>query len=128
MLFRSFVLAFEPLEGARWSHFLKKDGILLTNSSKVLPMPVISGAASYPHDLDQRLKDDKRQFISFDATALANGAGNARTVNLVLLGALAEKLRFTKSAWHAAIADCVPEKTLEVNLKAFELGFGAAAK
>ncbi|MGI6003856.1 MAG: indolepyruvate oxidoreductase subunit beta [Christensenellales bacterium] len=120
------VLAFEPLEGARWSHYLKPGGVLLTNSARVLPMPVISGAAEYPEDLDERLAKKNIKVTAFNATVLAEEAGDMRSVNLVLLGALSKYFRFTKSAWLAAIADCVPEKTLKVNTAAFESGRAAA--
>ena len=55
--------------------------------------------------------------------ALAEEAGEARAVNLVLLGALCKDMGSDKEAWEKAIAACVKEKLLAVNLKAFEMGY-----
>ena len=56
---------------------------------------------------------------------LALEAGNVRTANTVLLGALANLLDPTVEQWHQALRNMVPPKLLEVNLKAFELGRAA---
>ena len=44
------IISFEQLEGARWISYLKKDGTLIVNTQKIDPMPVITGAASYPEN------------------------------------------------------------------------------
>ena len=49
-----FVLSFELLEAARWAEYLKEGGVLLTNTQKVNPMPVITGAAEYPKALEKK--------------------------------------------------------------------------
>ena len=89
-------------------------------------MPVVSGAAAYPEDLDEKLRSRGVRYIALDAQALALEAGSARCVNIVLLGLLASRLTFSKELWLDAIADCVPQKTLEMNKKAFLLGLEAA--
>ena len=118
-----YVLSFEPLEAARWSHFVKEGGMLLTSASRIWPMPVVSGNVPYPEDMDEKLAARGIEYIAVDAQAIAEEAGSARAVNIVLLGLLARKLSFATDLWLDAIADCVPAKTLEVNKKAFLLGF-----
>ena len=107
-----FVLSFELLEAARWTEYLKEGGVLLTNTQKVNPMPVITGAAEYPKALEKKL----------DALGLALRAGSARAVNLVLLGRLSRYFHFTDKQWQDAIEKSVPAKFLELNKKAFALG------
>lgn len=121
-----YVLSFEPLEAARWCHYLKDGGVLLTSSNRIWPMPVVSGAAAYPEDMDEKLRSRGVRYIALDAQTLALEAGSARCVNIVLLGLLASRLTFSKELWLDAIADCVPQKTLEMNKKAFLLGLEAA--
>lgn len=121
-----YVLSFEPLEAARWCHFVKEGGMLLTSASRIWPMPVVSGNVPYPEDMDEKLAERGIEYIAVDAQAIAEEAGSARAVNIVLLGLLARKLSFATDLWLDAIADCVPAKTLEVNKKAFLLGFDAA--
>lgn len=116
-----YLLAFEELEAARAVHFLKPGGTLIVNTQRILPMPVITGAAKYP---DEPLGDSEKAYNiqKLDALSMAEKSGSQRAVNLVLLGALSKHLPWGKDAWHKAIAACVPPKTLEVNIKAFDAG------
>lgn len=115
-----YLVSFEALEAARAADFLKPEGVAIVNSQEILPMPVITGAASYPQAPLEGLGD--RKVLSVDALAIAVSAGNQRALNLVLLGMLSTFLPFEEKVWGEAIAACVPRKTLEVNLKAFQLG------
>ena len=115
-----FVLSFEKLEALRAEHFLTKEGVLISNVQKILPMPVIMGAAAYPGDEPKGFKT-----VLLDALDLAETAGSARAVNIVLLGVLSRYMEWPLEKWEAAIAACVPPKTLETNLKAFRAGRNA---
>lgn len=119
-----YLLSFEQLEAARWLSFLKKGGTLVTNTQKILPMPVITGAAEYPGDVLETIKSLGVDMVACDALSLAKEAGNEKAVNVVLIGVLAKKTTFTKEAFINAIDKCVPAKFKELNLKAFELGYG----
>lgn len=112
-----FVLSFERLESLRAEEYLRPDGMLIENTQHIAPMPVIMGKAVYP----DRAPAAKR-IVSVDALKLARTAGNPKTVNIVLLGVLARYLNVEPSLWEAAILSCVPEKTVKVNLNAFEAG------
>ena len=121
-----FILSFELLEAARWAEFLKTDGVLLTNTQEIAPMPVIIGAAAYPEALCEKLTALDIRLDAFDALALAEEAGSAKAVNLVLLGRLSRYFDFTEEEWMNAIEAGVPAKFLEMNKKAFLLGRDAA--
>lgn len=117
------IIAFEVLEAARVKHYLKKDGILLVNDEKILPMPCITGAAVYPSDVKDTLTSavEKTYFVNAQAWALEAGSGKA--TNVVMLGALCRLFGFDKEIMQQAVADCVPAKFADLNLKAFELGY-----
>ena len=119
-----YILSFELLESARWISHLKKGGQLVTNTHQTPPMPVITGAAEYPRDIVEKLRA-RANVIALDALPLAEQAGSARAVNVVLIGVLSRLMPFDESVWRKAIAETVPEKYLEVNLRAFELGRSA---
>ncbi|MCM1227923.1 MAG: indolepyruvate oxidoreductase subunit beta [Clostridium sp.] len=116
------IVSFELLESARWLPYLKKGGHLITSTQRIDPMPVITGAASYPSDIVGKIKEMDVDIIAADALSLAEQAGNAKASNVVLMGLIASKMSFDDEVWKEAIKNCVPEKFLELNLKAFELG------
>ena len=116
------IVSFELLEAARWISYLKKGGHLITSTQTLDPMPVITGAAKYPENIIEKIKNLGIDIIAADALALAEEAGNAKASNVVLMGLIASKMSFDESVWKEAIKNCVPEKFLELNLKAFDLG------
>lgn len=121
-----FLLCFEQLEAARWLEYLKKDGVLVVNTQKMLPMPVITGAMEYPEGIVEDIKAKGVNVIAFDALKLAAEAGSSKAVNIVLIGAFARFCEFTKEEVEECIKSCVPAKFLDINLKAFELGYNNA--
>jgi indolepyruvate ferredoxin oxidoreductase beta subunit len=70
------------------------------------------------------------KIITIDATSLAQQAGNVRTMNIVMLGALAGtgKLPVSIETLKQVVKENVPPKTIDANLRAFELGFNAVKK
>ena len=119
-----FVLAFEELEALRDLPYLKDGGTLIVNAQKILPLPVIIGAAQYPENIIETLRE-KTDVVALDALPMAEKAGNSRAVNTVLLGALAKRLPFEKQLWLDALHACVPAKFIEANLAAFKNGYEA---
>lgn len=117
------IIAFEALEAARVKHYLKKDGILLVNDEKILPMPCITGAAVYPDNVKESLTADVEKTYFVRAQEWAVEAGSGKATNIVMLGALCRLFGFDKEVMKEAVAACVPAKFAELNLKAFELGF-----
>ncbi|MBQ8536198.1 MAG: indolepyruvate oxidoreductase subunit beta [Clostridia bacterium] len=116
-----YVVAFEALEAARAAEFLKPGGVLIVNTQEIWPMPVIMGNAAYPENCLEPLAAT-HPVEAMDALQMAIASGSQRAVNLVLLGALSKYLPWNQEVWEAAIAACVPPKTLTVNLAAFKAG------
>ena len=120
-----FIVSFEVLEAARWLSFLKPDGQIVTSTQQIDPMPVIIGAAQYPENLVDKMQAAGAKVDALDCLALAEQAGSAKAVNLVLMGRLSKYFDFPDEAWQKSIEACVPAKFLELNKKAFELGKNA---
>jgi len=119
------VLGFEPMEAARWAHYLSRDGVIITNSSRIWPMPVVTGAVAYPENLYEKFEENSIRYKTIDAQQLADSVGSPRSTNIVLLGYISSLLPFSYEDWLKAIELCVPAKTLEANIKAFDLGKNA---
>ena len=117
-----FIVSFELLEAARWLPYLKKDGIIVTNTQQIDPMPVITGAAEYPENLVDSLKNAGAKVDALDCLTLAEQAGSAKAVNIVLLGRLSHYFELPDEVWMKSLEANVPAKFLEMNKKAFELG------
>jgi len=120
-----YIVSFEKLEAARYVEYLKKDGRIVVNTQEIDPMPVITGAASYPENLIEKMQDKGILVDAMDCLALAKQAGSSKAVNIVLMGRLSRYFDFPVDKWLQAIRDCVPSKFLDLNLKAFELGRGS---
>lgn len=118
------VLAFEMLEAYRALPFLKIGGKMIANAQNIDPMPVITGKAEYPKNIESKLAE-KIDLTSVDAAKLALEAGNIKAVNVVLIGVLAKNSEIAYDKWVAAIEKTVPQKFLEVNKKAFDLGYNS---
>ncbi|MBQ9785355.1 MAG: indolepyruvate oxidoreductase subunit beta [Clostridia bacterium] len=116
------ILAFELLEAYRALPWLKKGGKMIVNDQKINPMPVITGAAEYPADIVEKLSA-LVDLTSLDALSLATEAGNIKAVNVVLIGVMAKNTAIPYEEWVETIKATVPAKFLEVNLKAFDLGY-----
>lgn len=117
------LIAFERLEALRYAHFLKKDGVLIVNDVRMDPMPVATGAAEYPENIIENLSREYK-VISLDAKAEALKLGNARVFNVIIVGVAAKSMEFSKDMWIEVIRETVPPKTVDINVKAFEAGYG----
>ena len=119
------IVSFELLEAARWTEYLKPDGVIVTNTQQINPMPVITGAAEYPEHLVEAMTGAGIRVDAIDALKLAEEAGSSKAVNIVLMGHLSRHFDFTEQEWMDAIEKSVPAKFLELNQKAFTLGRNA---
>ena len=117
------ILSFELLEALRALPYLKPDGQIIVNTQQIDPMPVITGAAEYPADILEQYAARGVQIDAFDALALAQEAGSIKAVNVVLIGLLARNTSIPREQWEETIRTTVPPKFLEINLKAFALGY-----
>ena len=123
------LVAFDRLEALRWAHFLAKDGKVLLNNVDLVPVTVSSGLQQPVTDFEARLAKAFPDALCIDALAIAEQkVGNARTMNMVIAGALSTLAPFKKSAWLKAMAESFTgrkAKLLEINEQAFELGRSA---
>ena len=119
-----FIVSFEKLEAARYLEYLKKDGRIVVNTQEIDPMPVVTGAASYPENLIEKMETLGIAVDAMDCLTLAESAGSAKAVNIVLMGRLSKYFDIPLEKWQKAIEECVPPKFLELNQKAFLLGRG----
>jgi indolepyruvate ferredoxin oxidoreductase beta subunit len=118
------ILAFEMLEAYRALPYLKKDGVMIANTQQIDPMPVITGAAQYPENIAEKI-GEKANLITVDALKAATEAGNMKAVNVVLIGVMAKSTNIPYEVWIDTIRDTVPQKFLDINIKAFDLGYNA---
>lgn len=117
-----YIISFEKLETARWLSYLKKGGKIITSIQEIDPMPVITGACKYPTDIINKIRAKSVDILDVDAQKLAIEAGSPKATNVVLMGVLSHFMDFSDEMWQKAIEECVPQKFLEINKKAFELG------
>ena len=117
-----FIVSFEILEAARWLEYLKHGGQIVTSTQQIDPMPVLTGMMSYPENLLEKLQNSGVKIDALNCLELAEKAGSSKAVNLVLMGRLSHYFDIPESKWQKAIEECVPEKFLNLNKKAFALG------
>lgn len=117
------IISFEQLESARWLPYLKPDGVIISNNQQIDPMPVIMGQAGYPEDVLGKIAAMGVNVVSVPAADLAQKAGTIKAANTVLLGAAAHYTDIDVDIWREAVRSTVPPKTVDVNLKAFDLGY-----
>ena len=120
-----YIVSFELLEAARWLPYMKKDGQIVTNIQQIDPMPVITGAQTYPEGLVEKMRGTGAKVDALDCLALAEQAGSPKAVNIVLMGRLSHYFDMPEEAWQKAMEAIVPAKFLEMNKKAFALGKNA---
>ncbi len=116
------LFGFELLETYRYLPLVKESGTVIVNNLRIAPPSVALGKRDYPADIDDKMRSYIANVRVVDGLQLAEQAGNSKTVNTVLLGALSNTLAPSLEQWIAAIKSLVPERFLAVNLEAFELG------
>ncbi len=118
-----FIVSFEKIEAARYIKDLKKGGTVIVNTQQIDPMPVIIGNTAYPSEILDEMKAKGVHVDDIDALSLAEQAGSVKACNIVLMGRLAKYFDIPKEKWEAAIEKCVKPAFIEINKKAFELGY-----
>ena len=118
------ILAFERLEAARWSHYLRPGGIAIVNNYVQPPQSVSLGQEEYPvqDEIANALKRQTDEVYFIDATEIARKLGNVRTFNILMLGCLSVFTPIDLNVWKESIARRLPENIREINLTAFETG------
>ena len=118
------LVAFERTEALRYAHLARPDAVVLVNDTERIPVSVSSGAIPPLADADARLRAIPGLRL-VPADALAVKAGNPKTANVVLLGALSRFTPISEDVWQTALTVRVPPRFLDVNRAAFALGRAA---
>ena len=106
----------------RYAHFLKKDGAIVVNDHRIDPITVVTGVAQYPENIIENLEKEYSVY-KVNAMEEALKLGNSKVFNIIVLGVAAKHMDFSNEAWLEVIEKPVPPKTVEINKKAFLLGF-----
>lgn len=126
------LMGFEPAETCRNVGLCNKDSQIIMNLDPVLPSMVAAGFETYPEvdGLVASIKKLTPNLRTIDATELAKQAGKAVAANAVMIGAVAAIKGFplSKDLLRKTLADNVPPKFLDLNLKAFDLGYETMSK
>ncbi|MCQ4726558.1 indolepyruvate oxidoreductase subunit beta [Anaerotignum faecicola] len=117
------IVSFEKCEALRCLSSLKKGGALIVNNYELQPVTVAIGAAEYPKDIIAEYKNKVENTYVIDAFGIAESLGNAKCMNIALLGALAKRLGLDGTDWERLIREEVPRKAEELNISAFKRGF-----
>lgn len=125
------IVGFEPVEAARAAAELGHPGVkMIVNPRPVYPVGVLMGKCTYPDpgELILALKRLSAEVLIIESTELAAQAGDSVVQNIVMVGALAGSgyLPVSPETFTSVINGVVPEKSLEINKKAFQLGYDTA--
>ena len=118
-----FLISFELLECARWLPYLKKDGVAVTSTQKINPMPVIMGVKEYPENITDKIEAKGIKLMKADALAIAEECGSSKASNVVLIGMFAKHSDIPKEVFLKAVEESVPEKFKALNIEAFNRGY-----
>ncbi len=121
-----YLASFEQVEALRFLPFLKPTGALVSDEHQIYSMPVAAGLATYPDGVLDELKRLVPKTTLIPAGKIAQDLGQLRVQNIVLLGALIKVMGLDDIDWPTLVAENVPAKAKEVNLKALEAGLAWA--
>ena len=116
------VIGFEPLEAARYIHFLRDDGAVVYSTRRIMPLPVSSCIENYPVGVEEKIVSYAKRIKALDAASIAIQAGDKRALNIVMLGAAIEFVGLEERKVAGALKKTSPPKALEINKRAYLLG------
>ncbi len=124
------LIGFEPSETLRALHKCNKNTVIISNTRPLPPFTVAIGQGVYP-DMDKGLdliRKNVAALIAFDGDELAEKAGNALSLNMVMLGALVgcNATPLEEESIKKAIENTTKKAFLDSNLQAFDFGVAAA--
>jgi indolepyruvate ferredoxin oxidoreductase beta subunit len=124
-----YLISFELLETARWAGFLAPEGVAILNCQRIAPLAVAGGGMHYPEEqaIVALFPASARVYVA-DGLGAAQALGNPNTVNVVLLGLLSRTMDVPADTWQSVIAERVPQRSRELNERAFLAGRCLAAE
>ena len=109
------VVAFEKMEAVRYADFLKPDGVAVINDYEMASSSIAAGLCEYPEGCLEAMQKNYRCFV-MNAEKIAEELGNAKCM---------KALHMDHIDWEAVIAETVPPKFKELNLRAYKAGYDA---
>ncbi len=116
------MLSFEKMEALRWLYYVKKDGVIVSSNVKMVPPIVSTGAFEYPEDVEERILKERPDAKILDIVSALKEVGNDKVTNVIMIGALSTMFDFEPEKWLEVIKEAVPQKVVDVNVKAFKKG------
>lgn len=119
------LISLEKMEAVRYANFLKPDGIAIINDFEQDSMTTAAGLEQYPEGCIEAMRNSFKTIV-IDAGKIALALGNPKCMNVVLFGAVCDVLKVPEVDWESVVAETVPEKVRELNIRAFRAGRAAA--
>lgn len=119
------LVAFEKMEGLRWLKYLKPTGKAIINDFAIQSMPMLSGKAEYPMAVLEDLKCLVPTTV-IDGAKGASELGNAKVMNVILLGTIIKSMGLEGIDWKKIIEAEVKPQFIDLNLKALKMGMELA--
>ena len=115
------LVSFEKMEALRWLEYLKPEGKIVVNNYRIDSIPVLTGKAIYK---EQEIEDELNRLNAtiINAADKAKELGNAKVMNIILLGALVKSMSLEDIDWESIIRENIKEKFVDINLQAFKKG------
>ena len=119
------IVAFEKMEAVRYADYLKPDGVAVINDYEMASSSIAAGLCQYPEGCLEAMEQHFRCHV-LKAEEIAQFLGSAKCMNIVLFGGMVRALHMEDIDWEGVIAETVPEKFRELNLRAYRAGYEAA--
>lgn len=121
------LIAFEPMEALRAVSKASKDTYVITNTSPIMPFNIQGSEIPYPKvsDILNELESKVKHVYALDAEKIAKNAGHVLSLNMVMLGGATAISDFPikKEVILKSMRENLPEKSIPINMKAFEDGY-----
>lgn len=116
------LVSFEKLETLRYLDYLTPEGKIIINNEEIYPPSVYMGEGEYPSNMIETIHKYFNDINLVDASSMAEGAGDKRMTNTVMLGALSVHLPVDQTLWEEVLMRTFSDKMAKMNLSAFSMG------
>ena len=100
------IVPFEKVEALRYKKYLKEGGTIVANNYKMESVATITGKAEYKvEEVDKKLKELNAKVIN--AADKATELGNAKAINIILLGTVIKGMHLDYIDWEQILRDNV---------------------
>ena len=122
------LIGMEQLETLRWAHYLRPNGFIVLNREVIPPAQFGEEFTPYPQGIEDFLQSKGFEVVGVDASGIAKEIGNAKVINVALLGAASMRIGIADDVWLKVFEDHFPAKIRDANVRAFVKGKNAAAE